>query len=68
MAKGLTPREEQITTLLMSGLTVNQIADEIGTGQQYVNKVLHRVAIRFGVSTRAELRKLLMEDSSGSTN
>ena len=52
---GLTPREDQIVTLITEGLSNREIATELNVKENTVKKSLLRIYDKLGVSNRVEL-------------
>ncbi|MCK2199232.1 helix-turn-helix transcriptional regulator [Corynebacterium callunae] len=59
-AQGLTPQEEQITALVLDGCSNQEVARELSLSAKTVEYHLTRVYKKFSVSSRAELRSLLL--------
>lgn len=55
MAKGLTPKEEEIATLFASGFLATEIAEALGVSIGYIHRVLRRVGIKYGTLSRSAL-------------
>ncbi|WP_328910355.1 LuxR C-terminal-related transcriptional regulator [Streptomyces sp. NBC_00234] len=51
----LTPSDAQLLTLLLSGLTDDAIARQLGLGKRTVNRRVHSLMTRAGVSSRMQL-------------
>jgi len=54
-AAALTPRERQVLDLLLAGSSARQIADRLGIGVHYANRLTKAIFRRFGVGSRAAL-------------
>ncbi len=64
--QSLTPREQEVVALICHGLTNPQIADHLVVSSETVKTHVHNVLLKFGLSTRAELRQILSNwDFSG---
>jgi DNA-binding CsgD family transcriptional regulator len=59
-AFGLTPREAQVCLLLVAGRTDDQIAATLGISYWTVRTHLRKVFVKFEVSSRVELTRLLV--------
>ena len=51
----LTPREEQVVTLVAEGLSNRDTARELGLSEHTVNKYLFRIFGKLGISPRIKL-------------
>lgn len=60
-AQGLTPQEEQITALVVTGASNQEVARELSLSTKTVEYHLTRVYRKLQVSSREELRTLLRE-------
>ncbi|HKO85267.1 MAG TPA: helix-turn-helix transcriptional regulator, partial [Actinomycetota bacterium] len=59
----LTPQERQVARLAGQGLSNQQIADQLFVSRHTVGYHLHKVYTKLGITSRAELRDLNLEDT-----
>jgi DNA-binding CsgD family transcriptional regulator len=64
-ARGLSPRERQIVTLLSDGCPNQQIADRLGLRLQTVKNHLSRIYRKVGVPNRVQLAVLVVNQDRG---
>ena len=60
LRQSLTPQEWQITALVTDGLTSKEIASRLLLSARTVDSHLYRAFRKVGVSSRAELTKVLL--------
>jgi RNA polymerase sigma factor (sigma-70 family) len=58
----LTPQERQVASLAAQGLSNQQIADQLFVSRHTVSYHLHKVYAKLGITSRAELGRLDLED------
>ena len=59
----LTPQERQVARLAGQGLSNQQIADQLFVSRHTVGYHLHKVYTKLGITSRAELRDVNLEDT-----
>lgn len=57
---GLTPDQQKVTSYLMEGLSLKQIADKQGRSVSAIEKMLKQLRLRFDANTNVELLKILL--------
>lgn len=61
----LSPREQEVVDLVVDGAPDREVADALFLSVRTVERHLHRVYSRTGISGRHELRRLVREDVAG---
>lgn len=60
-AKGLSPREKEVLSLVREGLGNREIANRLGIGENSIKMFLRRVFFKLGASDRAEAVSLALK-------
>lgn len=65
--KPLTPREQQLATILATGIKTKEAAVQAGHSLNYTYRLIESIKIKYRVATLKELVKALQEEYGNTT-